>query len=70
LDQTKDADLAAYLDADDARQMLHIAYGFVLADAALKAEMASTLKARRPAYARAIRAHMQRHLTSLGLFTK
>ncbi len=55
-----DADLAAYLDQFDARQVLHVCYGSALD--IYGAELIETLRENEQAYDAVIKAHFDRHL--------
>jgi tagaturonate epimerase len=67
LSQTGDAELRAYLDHPDARQMLHISYGGVLTHPELGREFRRVLDENEEAYAEQIRRHFEKHLDLLGV---
>jgi len=73
LDRTEDAALPAYLNDDNARQVLHISYWLILQGKddkgayLLRDEFFRTLDAHEEEYARALEAHIGRHLDLLGM---
>ena len=67
LDQVSDEDLPSYLELgqNDSRQLMHITYGFILDDPALKAEILSFLDQHTALYEQEIVDLFQRHLSLL-----
>ena len=76
LDTLTDAELPALLDQPDARQALHVCYGVILLDkrddgeGTLKEQIYKVLRIYRGEYAGALREHIGRHLTALGIKPK
>lgn len=71
LDETPDAELEKYLDADDSRQLLHITYGFMLRDdQKLRERIYAALEAHKEAYKEAVARHFQHHLRLLGAYSE
>lgn len=72
LDSVADGDLSGYLDDDNARQVLHITYGFILNRTAegtinpLGQEFLSALDAEEDLYRDMLAAHIGKHLALLG----
>ena len=66
LDGVADADLSTFLDDTNARQMLHISYGGVLQDPALRRDLYAALHRHEDAHAAAIAQHFERHIRLLG----
>jgi hypothetical protein len=62
-----DADGRALLDDTNARRVLHITYGEMLAVAELKSALFQVLTARTADYARVLEKHIGRHLSLLGI---
>lgn len=62
-----DEALIDYLKDDDSRQLLHITYGFVLEDAALKKELYQTLEGDEAHYWERLISHIGRHLDLVKL---
>lgn len=62
-----DRQLPALFDADDARQLIHITYGFMFADAELKERIFSALKADKEASDEAVRTNILKHLNALRI---
>jgi tagaturonate epimerase len=62
-----DASALALLDDSNARRVLHITYGEMLAVPDLKAAFFALLRGNGPAYSAALSKHMGRHLALLGL---
>jgi hypothetical protein len=67
LSTLEDGDLPALLNQDDARQLLHITYGFMLRDPELKEEIYQVLHDHADRYEEFLITHIQRHLRSLGI---
>ncbi len=63
----KDDALIGYLKDDNSRQLLHITYGFVLEDSALKKELYQTLEENEEHYYERLISHIGRHLELIGL---
>ncbi len=62
-----DAELPKLMDLNAARQVLHVAYGFILEDPALKAELFKLLHSAEEAHNTLIDRHFTRHLEGLGI---
>ncbi|MCL1835741.1 MAG: tagaturonate epimerase family protein [Oscillospiraceae bacterium] len=62
LDSLADSELPALLDLSDARQLIHITYGFILGDAGLKRRLYELWRRERQAYSDALFAHIGRHI--------
>jgi hypothetical protein len=62
-----DADLPKLMDLNAARQVLHVAYGFILEDPALKAELFTLLHTAEEAHNVMLDRHFTRHLEGLGI---
>ncbi|NCC63588.1 MAG: hypothetical protein EOM15_02880 [Spirochaetia bacterium] len=73
LDTVCDAELPTYLDDDNARQLLHITYGFILEDEdergnkLFKEELFALLGKEEEAYAALLKDHIEKHLQLLDL---
>lgn len=67
LDLRKDEELGDYLKKDDSRQLLHISYGFILGDPALKSELNHTLEMNEEHYYERLIKHIGRHLDLINL---
>ncbi|NCC65294.1 MAG: hypothetical protein EOM15_11625, partial [Spirochaetia bacterium] len=71
LDTVCDAELPTYLEDDNARQLLHITYGFILEDEdergnkLFKEELFALLVKEEEAYAGLLKAHIEKHLQLL-----
>jgi hypothetical protein len=65
LDSLADGQLPSLFDQDDARQLIHITYGFILQDPALKAALFALWRGEREAYAQALYRHIGRHITQI-----
>jgi len=63
----KDEALIDYLKDDNSRQLLHITYGFVLEDPALKMELYHTLEENEEFYYERLISHIGRHLDLIKL---
>lgn len=63
----RDESLIDYLKDDNSRQLLHITYGFVLGDPALKKELYKTLRENEEHYYGRLGSHIGRHLDLLQL---
>jgi tagaturonate epimerase len=61
-DSVSDADLPELLDAFDSRQVLHVTYGQVLSDAALREKLLALLRRHQDAYSMTLERHFIRHL--------
>ncbi len=66
-DALPDAELSGVLDQDDARQLLHVTYGGILADEALATRFFAALDAHEEVYYAHLERHFRRHLDALGL---
>ncbi len=62
-----DQKLPELLDQDDARQLLHITYGFMLQDSKLRADIYEVLREHEDLYEEFLIRHMNRHLKALGI---
>lgn len=62
-----DQTLIGYLEDDNARQLLHITYGFVLGDPFLKKELYATLEKQENHYYQRLTTHIGRHLSCIHL---
>ena len=62
-----DETLIGYLKDDNCRQLLHITYGFVLADPILRRELYQTLSENEEHYYNRLTYHIGRHRNLLGL---
>ena len=67
LDSISDSHLIDYLKEDNARQLLHITYGYVLKDPALKSAIYEVLAATTDIFNARLTDHIRRHLVLLGL---
>ena len=67
LDSIDDGGLPAYLDDPNCRQLLHISYGGLLRDAAIRGPFFATLHLHEEAYRRNVERHMSSHLATLGV---
>jgi hypothetical protein len=65
LSSVSDGNLPAYMEQDDARQLLHIAYGFILGSEKLRQNLFETLEKYKDEYDKEIRSLMDRHLLLL-----
>ena len=66
LDNTSDADLPGYLDQVDSRQLLHISYGYVMGNQALRGKVYNALFVHEEAYHQRLRDHIRKHVRLLG----
>ena len=66
LDTLSDAQLPALFENNDARQLIHITYGLILQNPALKRPLYELWAREEEAYAQAIDRHISRHLQALG----
>ncbi len=57
-----DAELPSLFENPDARQLIHITYGFILANAGLKSRLHALWRRERQAYSNALYRHIGRHL--------
>ncbi len=62
-----DKELPKLMDLNAARQVLHVAYGFILEDPALKAELFALLYKAEEAHEALLDRHFTRHLEGLGI---
>ena len=65
LEQLTDKELPALLDRSDARQLIHITYGFILGDAGLKRRLFALWRRERQMYSDALYRHIGRHIQSM-----
>lgn len=63
----RDGDLPGLMEQDAPRQVLHVAYGFILQDPALKKEFFTVLDRFEEEYGRLLDAHFSRHMERLGI---
>ncbi len=66
LDGTGDDGLPGYLEDENARQMLHISYGGILQNQALRRRLYASLHHHEEAYAKLLRKHFEKHIGLLG----
>jgi tagaturonate epimerase len=66
LDSVSDADLPAYLDQPESRQLLHIIYGYVMQNADLRQRLYAALFTHEELHYHLIRDHLRKHVTLLG----
>lgn len=64
-----DSALPAYLAQDDARQLMHITYGYLFSDAVLAADIRTALALHAEALDNAVSAHIRAHIRALGCDT-
>jgi len=62
LEKLADEELPALFDQNDARQLVHITYGFLLGEASLKQKLYSLWRRERSAYGDALFSHIGRHI--------
>ncbi len=62
LSELADGALPALFENEDARQLIHITYGFLLADESLKVRLYALWRRERKAYADALHRHIGRHV--------
>jgi len=62
-----DRQLPTLFDADDSRQLIHITYGFMFSDPALKERIFSALKANKEKADDVVRANILKHLNALRI---
>lgn len=62
LDTLTDGELPRLFDQNDARQLIHITYGYLLSDEVLKARLFALWRRERKAYADALYRHIGRHI--------
>ena len=67
LEKMRDRDLLTYLEEPNSRQLLHITYGGILTDAALRTELFAALSKEEEAYALALEKHFDKHIQLLGV---
>ena len=67
LEEKADAELPAYLDDPNCRQLLHISYGGLLRDPQVREEYFTALHVHARLHTRNVRNHLRRHLKQLGL---
>ena len=61
-----DAALPEYLERPESRQLLHIIYGFVMQDNALRAKLYAALYTHEDLHYQVVRDHLRKHVTLLG----
>ncbi|MBN2449016.1 MAG: tagaturonate epimerase family protein, partial [Lentisphaeria bacterium] len=66
LDTVPDDGLPALMDHDDARQLLHVTYGGLLRDEAIRDDFFEVLDTREEVYHDCLERHFVKHLTALG----
>ncbi|TVR70809.1 MAG: hypothetical protein EA427_05305 [Spirochaetaceae bacterium] len=66
LEEVADEELPRFLEDDNARQMLHISYGWILADRDLKQSIHGALHHLEEEYAEMLRLHFEKHIGLLG----
>jgi len=62
-----DGDLELLVDAHNSRQLLHITYGGLLGDSAIRRELYKTLQDNEEEHYAAVQKHMRKHLRLLGI---
>lgn len=67
LDLRPDEALPGYMDEDDARQLLHITYGFLLGTPGMKRDIYQALDQHREAYWAGLERHIGAHIAGLGI---
>lgn len=67
VENLKDEELPGLLNEDDARQLLHITYGFMLRDQELSERIYTVLNKNEAKYGEFLVSHLGRHLRALGL---
>lgn len=67
LDEMPDARLPAYLEEDDARQLMHITYGNQLRCPEIRQRLFRVLEERRKEYEACVTQHIRRHIEALGV---
>jgi hypothetical protein len=65
-----DTELERYMDAQDSRQLLHITYGGLLNDPAIRGAFFETLLRNEETHYAAVQTHMEKHLRLLGVPTR
>jgi hypothetical protein len=65
-----DTELERYMDAQDSRQLLHITYGGLLNDSAIRGAFFETLARNEETHYAAVQTHMEKHLRLLGVPTR
>lgn len=67
LDEVADEDLPKYMQEDDARQLLHITYGYMLKEnEEIHSRICKVLREHADAYTAALEKHIEKHLHLLG----
>jgi hypothetical protein len=66
LDSVSDAELPEYLNQPESRQLIHIIYGFVMQDDALRKKFYDALFTHEELHYQLIRDHIRKHVTLLG----
>ena len=67
LDSLRDEELASLMDEEDARQLIHITYGYIISDPELKERILKTLNTYDAEYRKALLKHFSHHLELLGV---
>ncbi len=67
LEKARDRELLDYPDDPNGRQLMHIAYGGILMDADLRAELFAAIHQNEEAYALALEKHFDKHIQLLGI---
>ncbi len=67
LDTLKDADLPKLMEQNEARQVLHVTYGFILEDEAMRTEFFEALDRHEEDYYQLLDRHFTRHMEGLGI---
>lgn len=67
IEDLDDEGLSDLLNQDDARQLLHITYGFILQDTELRQPFYNTLSEHEAKYDEFLEMHLKRHLEALGI---
>jgi len=66
LQDVSDSDLPQYLERAESRQLIHIIYGFVMQDSALRKKLYDVLYVHEDLHYQLIRNHIRKHVTLLG----
>jgi len=66
LDSVSDADLPAYLDQPESRQLIHIIYGYVMQNQEMRQKLYDALFVHEDVHYQLIRDHIRKHVTLLG----
>ena len=67
LDEVENADLSAYLDDPNCRQLLHISYGGLLNDPEIRDDYFAAIHKHEEFFARILAGHFDKHISLLGI---